>query len=181
MAKAVRTSAPTLTLSLLRHAKSTHDDFTGPDIERPLNKRGDRNAAAMGIWMGASGIAPARILCSPAQRTRQTLAHVLPHLPGKPSVAQPDDLYVAGPLVLLKHLHAVAATDAYVLMIGHNPGLHALALDLIANGPQDRIGLLGRKLPTCGLVVIRFELASWSDVVAGTGTLVSFTRPGELE
>ncbi len=181
MTKTARTGAHGLTLSLLRHAKSTRDDFTGPDIERPLNKRGDRNAAAMGAWMAASGIAPTRVLCSPSKRTRQTLAHVLPNLAGEPSVKLPDDLYLAGPLVLLKHLHAAEPRDAHVLIIGHNPGLHALALDLIANGPQDRIGLLGRKLPTCGLVVLRFDFATWTEVVAGTGTLLSFTRAGELE
>ncbi len=170
-----------LTLSLLRHAKSTHDDYNGPDFDRPLNKRGDKNAATMGAWMASSGLAPSRVLCSPAKRTRQTLAHLAPHLAGKPAIDHPEELYLAGPLMLLKHLHASKKRDNHVLIIGHNPGLHALALDLIAQGPQDRIGLLGRKLPTSGLVVISFDVESWGDVVAGTGTLVSFTRPGELD
>ena len=181
MAKSARSGAHGLTLSLLRHAKSTHDDLVVTDSERPLNKRGDRNAAAMGAWMAAAGLTPQRILCSPAKRTRQTLAHVLPHLSGKPAVDHSDDLYLAGPLLLLRHLHAAKKRDAHVLIIGHNPGLHALALDLIAGGPQQRIALLGRKLPTSGLVVIGFECETWSEVVAGAGTLVSFTTPVELE
>jgi phosphohistidine phosphatase len=178
---AADTGAHTFTLSLLRHAKATHDDYRGEDFDRPLNKRGQRNAAAMAAWMGKSAIAPTRILCSPAKRTLQTLDLVQPLLPGKPAVDKQAELYLAGPLVLLKHLHAVKKRDSHVLIIGHNPGLHALALDLIAEGPQDRIATLGRKLPTCGLVVLGFDVASWGEVVAGTGTLVSFTRPGELE
>jgi phosphohistidine phosphatase len=174
-------SLHTLTLSLLRHAKATHDDYRGQDVDRPLNKRGIRNAEGMAAWMAAAGLAPTRVLCSPARRTRQTLDLALPHLAGKPAIEHPDPLYLAGPLVLLKHLHAIKNRDSHVLIIGHNPGLHALALDLIADGPQERIGLLGRKLPTCGLVVLGFDVASWGEVVAGTGTLVSFTTPGELE
>jgi phosphohistidine phosphatase len=173
-------TGPRLTLSLLRHAKATHEDYQGPDIERPLNRRGERNAAALGPWMATAGIAPQRILCSPARRTLQTLDLLLPHLAGKPAIEHPNDLYLSGPVLLLRHLHAVAKPDAHVLVIGHNPGLHALALDLIAEGPQDRIGLLGRKLPTCGLVTISFAVATWAEVLAGTGTLLSFTRPGDM-
>jgi phosphohistidine phosphatase len=170
-----------LTLSLLRHAKSSRDVADMADIDRPLSKRGDKNAATMGSWMAGSGLAPDLILCSPSQRTRQTLAHVLPHLSGSPVVEHPDELYLAGPLLLLKHLHAVKKRDTHVMIIGHNPGLHALALDLIAGGPVPRIAALGRKLPTSGLVVLQFDVARWQDVVAGTGTLISFTTPGDLD
>jgi phosphohistidine phosphatase len=170
-----------LTLTLLRHAKATHDDYRGADIDRPLNKRGERNASAMGDWMAKRGLAPARIFCSPAARTRQTLDRIHASLKAKTPVDYPDWLYLAGPLTLLKHLHAVKKRDVHVLIIGHNPGLHALALDLIAGGPQDRIAQLGRKLPTCGSVVISFDVSAWDEVVAGTGTLVSFTTPSEVE
>ncbi len=178
---AAAAGATRLTLSLLRHAKADRGDPKLGDIDRPLTDRGERNAAAMAAWMAAAGPAPNRILCSPAKRTRQTLQQVLPQLSPKPAVDTLDDLYLAGPLLLLKHLHAAKKRDAHLLMIGHNPGLHALALDLIADGPQERIAALGRKLPTCGLVVIEFELERWADVVAGTGTLASFTTPGGID
>jgi len=181
MDMAAASSGHKLTLSIMRHAKASHDDYRGADIDRPLNKRGERNAAAMGAWMAANDLAPLRILCSPAVRTRQTLEVLRPGLAHKPVIEHHETLYLAGPLVLLKHLHAVKRRAAHVMIIGHNPGLHALALDLIAEGPQDRIAALGRKLPTSGLVVIGFGGTAWGDVVAGTGTLVSFTTPAELD
>jgi phosphohistidine phosphatase len=150
------------------------------DADRPLTGRGRRNAGAMGAWISSVNLVPDRILCSPAARTRETLDLVTPHVAGKPAIDIVDDLYLAGPLVLLKHLHALKPRDALVLVIGHNPGLHALALDLIAEGPQLRIAALGRKLPTCGLVVVGFDIRRWRDVVAGAGTLMSFTTPAEL-
>jgi phosphohistidine phosphatase len=180
MAMAAGTGEHALTLTLLRHAKATHDDYRGVDIDRPLNKRGVRNAISMGQVMAKQQLAPTRILCSPSKRTRQTLDLLSASLPGKPAIEHPDTLYLAGPLVLLKHLHAIKKRDAHVMIIGHNPGLHALALDLIADGPQDRIAQLGRKLPTGGLVVLGFDCASWGEVVAGTGTLVSFMTPAEV-
>ncbi len=170
----------TFTLSILRHAKAGRGDADSMDSDRRLTDRGRRNAVDMGVWMTGAGIAPARILCSGAVRTRETLELLLPQLTGQPIVQHLAELYLATPLILLKHLHTVASGDRHVLMIGHNPGLHALALDLIAEGPTDRIAALGRGLPTGGLVVISFNVAAWTDVVAGTGTLVSFTTPDDL-
>jgi len=178
MAKAPRA---TLTLTLLRHAKAARDGVDGTDLSRPLTGRGRRNADAVGAHMAEARIAPSLILCSSAARTLETLDLVLPHLTGKPKVSLLDTLYLAGPLVLLKRLHAVPGKTSHVMIIAHNPGLHALALDLIADGPQEQIGALGRKLPTSGLVVMNFALAAWEEVVAGTGTLVSFTAPGDSE
>lgn len=170
-----------LTLTLLRHAKAAREGGEGGDIARPLTGRGRRNAEAVGAHMAEAKITPSLILCSAAARTLETLDLVLPHLPAKPKISLLDTLYLAGPLVLLKRLHAVPGKTAHVMIIGHNPGLHALALDLIADGPQDLIGALGRKLPTSGLVVLSFDLAGWDEVVAGTGTLVSFTAPGDSD
>ena len=169
-----------LTLSILRHSKASRGADSGIDSDRDLTDRGRRNATDMGVWMANAGIAPVCILCSGAVRTRETLDVVLLHLLGKSQVQHLAELYLATPLILLKHLHAVQPPDAHVLMIGHNPGLHALALDLIAEGPADRIAALGRGLPTSGLVVITFDAAAWTDVVTGTGTLVSFTTPDDL-
>jgi len=170
-----------LTLSLLRHAKAAREAPEGGDIARPLTGRGRRNADVAGQSIAAAKLAPSLILCSSAARALETLDLILPHLAVKPKVSLLDTLYLAGPLVLLKRLHVVPRKSVHVMIIGHNPGLHSLALDLIATGPQDRIGALGRKLPTCGLVVIEFDLASWQDVVAGTGALVSFTSPADSE
>lgn len=178
MAKAPRVK---LTLSLLRHAKAAREAAAGGDAARPLTQRGRRNADAVGAQIAQSKLAPSLILCSSAARALETLDLVLPHLTEKPKVSLLDTLYLAGPLVLLKRLHAVPRKSAHVMIIGHNPGLHALGLDLIGDGPQDRIAALGRKLPTSGLVMIGFHLAGWDEVVAGTGTLMSFVSPADAE
>lgn len=179
MVRTPKAAKPTLTLSLLRHAKAAREEPGSGDISRPLTGRGRRNADTAGQWLAAAKLAPDLVLCSTAARTRETLELVLPHLATPPKVVYADGLYLAGTLTLLKHLHEAPKRAAHVMMIGHNPGLHALALDLVANGPQDRIAALGRKLPTCGLVVIGFALAAWPEVVAGTGTLLAFTSPAD--
>jgi len=178
MTKAARAK---LTLSLLRHAKAVREAGNEGDIARPLSARGRRNAEAMGAHIKAANVVPQLVLCSSAARTLETLNLVLPHLAGEPKVSMLDTLYLAGPLVMLKRLHAVPAKLSHVMIIGHNPGLQALALDLIAQGPQERIAALGRKMPTSGLVVMDFALENWSEVVAGTGTLTIFATPDDIE
>ena len=93
-----------LTLSLLRHAKSSWEDGSLKDFERPLAKRGESAAPRMGAFMAERGLAPQLILCSPAVRARQTLDLVLPHLAGDPSVLYEDRLYLAAPSALLARL-----------------------------------------------------------------------------
>jgi len=186
MARAPKNGRPaaagTLTLTLLRHAKASRDEPESGDIGRALTGRGRRNADAVGQWMASAKHLPELVLCSTATRTRETLELVLPHLAtAKPKVSYADRLYLAGPLTLLKTLHESPKRTHHLMLIGHNPGLHALALDLVADGPQDRIAALGRKLPTSGLVAISFPLANWTDVVAGSGTLVAFNAPSDGE
>ena len=180
MAKAPANKPPAstkLTLSLLRHAKAAREGAEGGDIDRSLTERGRRDARAVGAFIAKAKLAPDLVLCSSSARTLETLELVLAHFPTRPKISLLDTLYLAGPPVMLKRLHSVPRKSAHVMIIGHNPGLQALALDLIADGPQDKIGDLGRKLPTSGLVVIEFTLQSWDEVVAGTGTLVEYVTP----
>ena len=90
-----------LTLSLLRHAKSSWDDASLNDFDRPLSERGENAAPRVGAYMAAQGLAPEFVLCSPAVRARQTLDLVLPHLAGGPTVVYEDSFYLAAPSVLL--------------------------------------------------------------------------------
>ena len=181
MARTPKPLKPTLTLTLLRHAKAARAEPESGDIDRALTNRGRRNADAAGQFLAAAKLAPDVIVCSSAARTRETLELLLPYLLPAPKVSYSDGLYLAGPLTLLKALHDAPKPTSHLMLIGHNPGLHALALDLVAEGPQDRIAALGRKLPTCGLVTMTFALTSWSDVVAGTATLQAFHTPGEAD
>ena len=170
-----------LTLSLLRHAKSSWKNPGLPDQDRPLAARGEHDAPFMGREMKEHAIAPELILCSSARRTRDTLALVLPELKGEPRVVYEDALYHAPPAAMLKMLQDTPAGTSSVMLVGHNPEIQALALDLIGHGPKLLRDRLMAKYPTAGLVVINFPASLWRDVSVNSGTLSLFATPAELQ
>ena len=169
-----------LTLSLLRHAKSSWDDGSLEDFERPLAKRGESAAPRMGAFMAEHGLAPQLILCSPAVRARQTLDLVLPHLAGGPTVVYEDNFYLAAPSVLLARLRKIEGKISHVMIVGHDPGMQGLAVELAGGGEPGMLQALAAKFPTAGLAVIRFKARSWAKVGRGTGRLELFTTPKML-
>lgn len=171
----------TLTLGLLRHAKSAWDDPTLDDFDRGLSPRGIKAAPLMGKTMRKLGLRPDLILCSTALRTRATLALVLPELKLPAADVRYDErLYLTPPVTLLDVLADVPADKPAVLMVGHNPGLHALALELTGSGERQARTELATKFPTAALAVLTFEATSWRDVRAGSGRLVQFLTPKGL-
>lgn len=112
-------------LVLLRHAKSAWPDGT-PDEERPLTKRGQRDAAAAGRWLQEHVGALDAVACSPAQRTRETWALVSAELADPPTLTIDDRIYAAEPDELLAVLHDLPDGAAGALLIGHNPGMEEL-------------------------------------------------------
>jgi phosphohistidine phosphatase len=172
---------PMLTLLLLRHAKSSWDDPSLDDFDRPLARRGEAAAPRMGAWMREHRLAPDLILCSPAVRARQTLDLVLPHLAGKPTVLHEDSLYLAAPAVLLARVRKVGADVRQAMVVGHDPGMHMLALDLAGSGEPERLKALARKFPTASLAVIRFKTRAWAKVGPAKGSLELFVSPKMLD
>jgi phosphohistidine phosphatase len=148
-------------LYLLRHAKSSWDDASLADHDRPLSGRGRRAADAIGQHLRDEGIAPDLVLCSSAARTRETLERI-----GLSGVVE-HDLYGASATELLARLRDVPPSVESVLLIGHNPGTHDLAL-VLTGEPAD-------KYPTGALATI--ELDEWT---AGSGRMIAFVRPREL-
>ena len=114
-------------LLLLRHAKSSWNDATLPDRDRPLNKRGRRAAATMRQTMQQLGLTPDLVLLSPARRTQETLAGLEPW-DETPLVESVEALYLATAQQLLSALRGVNETVRSVMLIGHNPGMHELAV-----------------------------------------------------
>ncbi|BAQ17555.1 SixA phosphatase family protein [Methyloceanibacter caenitepidi] len=169
-----------LTLSLLRHAKSSWKNPALPDRERPLNARGMGDAPVMGRAMSKRGIDPELILCSSAQRTVDTLALVLPELKIEPEVVYDDALYHASPDQLLDMLRNLQPGARSVLLVGHNPEIQALALGLIGAGPKELRDRLAEKYPTGGLAVINFTAGLWSSVDVGSGSLSLFLAPRDI-
>jgi phosphohistidine phosphatase len=175
-----------LTLSLLRHAKSSWSEGRRKDLERPLSARGERDAPRMGDFMAREGLVPDLILCSPAVRTRQTLDLVLPRLVARlqeasPEVEYDDVLYLGTPAAMRKQLSKIVPSIRHILLVGHNPGLQALALELLGEGDEQALEGLAEKLPTAGLVVIELDVVSWAKVKAGAGRLRLFTAPKRLD
>lgn len=172
-----------LTLSLLRHAKSS---WTEPldDYDRPLAKRGQKAAPEVGAGLSAMGLRPDLVLCSGAVRARQTLELVLERLGAPtPEVVYDDALYMASPDSLLVRLNAVASergTPRHVMLVGHNPGLEELALMLTGSGAADDRARMAEKFPTAAVAVIAFNTESWSGIEPGTGRLEHFLTPKRL-
>lgn len=169
-------------LLLLRHAKSSWDDPRLSDHARPLNARGRRAAKAMAVAMRDLGLTPDVVLVSSARRTLQTLEALGP-LDGPPLVEPMDDLYLAPWQRLLDVLRQVPDTARSVLVIGHNPGLHDLALALTGPGGMALSGGDGQRLaeafPTGALA--EFAIATpWPMLSAGGGRLLRFLQPADL-
>ena len=166
-------------LLLLRHAKSSWDDPSLADHDRPLGKRGRKAAAAMRVAILSRGLAPDLALVSTARRTRDTFAALEP-LPRSSRVMFLDALYHASPAAMLELLHEVEMSRLCVLLVGHNPGLMELAT-LLAGGDE---GVLAQRLasgfPTGALARFAVE-GPWSAFSAGSAKLIDFVVPRELK
>jgi phosphohistidine phosphatase len=164
-------------LWLLRHAKSSWDDPGLADEDRPLAPRGERAADRMRQYLEAENIAVDLVLCSSALRARQTLAHVLPAL-GTTAVLIERALYTFDDDVLLDRLGHVSADVASVLLVGHNPAIHELAMKVAQGG--ERYEDLSRKYPTAALAEIASPSGSWDSLADQPGELVRFVLPREV-
>lgn len=164
----------TLTLYLIRHAKSDWDDPLMEDFDRPLNDRGRQSASALGNWIANQPVQPEEVLCSAAARTQETWARIAPALPATP-VKMMQALYHSGPLTLFEALHG--ATSPTVAMIAHNPGIAEFAEMLTDQPPADRRFF---QYPTGATTVFTFEGTDWSDVAPGQGTITDFVVPRDL-
>ena len=170
------------TLYLMRHAKSAHGGGFSGDHDRPLNQRGRDAALLVGDYMAAHGMTPEYVLCSDAERTRETLALLAPRLDAIGPVDTRSDLYLAGERTMLKAIQSVPGEPNSVLLIGHNPGLESLALALADSGAGDAAGYarLEQKCPTGALAILEFDTEHWRDVGPGRGRLLDFVVPRVL-
>jgi phosphohistidine phosphatase len=166
------------TLYLLRHAKSSWLDPTLTDEQRPLAARGRRDAKRVARHLADLGAAPELVLCSAAQRTRETLELVRPALGTTPSVIVDAELYGATADELLEHVRAVPDRVASVLMIAHNPGLHDLAVRLASAGPD--LPRLEAKFPTAALATLALPKVGWSRLSHANAVLDAFVVPKQL-
>lgn len=165
----------TLTLILIRHAKSDWDDPRLSDHQRPLNARGRRAAPRIGAWLDRMGICPQEALVSDAMRTRETWSCITTTLPGAPEPTLSRGLYLAGPAAMLTHLHR--ANRPVVALVGHNPGTGNLAATLAEAAPAHPSFY---SYPTGATTVLEFAASQWADLQPGTGRVRGFAIPREL-
>jgi phosphohistidine phosphatase len=172
-------------LLLLRHAKTENDAPSGRDQDRRLDNRGRNDAADIGGWIGRHPPFPDVVLVSPAIRAHQTWEiawEAIKDLVPEPQVELVPELYGADPALLLQIIREATAADPERLMlVGHNPGMHELALALAGSGDAAARTALADNLPTSGLAIFDFAIDDWADVAFRRGRLVSFVSPKLLK
>ena len=163
-------------LLLLRHAKSSWDDPSLADHDRPLAARGHEAAQRMTEHLRSSAPPVDLVLCSSALRTTETLQHVGSAFGDAETVVE-DGLYGATADDLLDRLRRIPEEAAGVALIGHNPGVQDLAIELAEGG--DDVERMRTKFPTGALAILVFD-GPWAGLRQGGGRLVGFVTPKDL-
>lgn len=170
------------TLTLLRHAKSSWNDPVERDFDRPLNERGKRAARVMGDYMRRESMRFDAVLVSPSVRTLETLALVQSVLGRELPFAEDRRIYLASSVTLLEVLRDCDASAESVLMVGHNPGLEDLILDLVPDeGDTTLRDDVFVKFPTASLAVLECDVDDWADLDRKKAHLLRFVRPRDLD
>lgn len=164
-----------LTLILMRHAKSSWDDAGLDDFDRPLNGRGRTSAPAIGRWLAERGYLPGEVLVSGARRTVETWSRMAPTMPRGITMRSEPALYHASADTMLGVVKR--ATAPVTMLIGHNPGIADFAGRLArAPYPHERFG----DYPTAATAVLRFDPDTWDAVAWGAAEVIDFAIPREL-
>lgn len=165
----------TLRLILTRHAKSSWAAPAMDDHDRPLNRRGEKSARAVGKWLAKHGFVPEQALVSTSERTRQTWALMAKAFDPVPEAIFRDELYHAEPAVMMEELHRAQAQC--VMMVGHNPGTAFFAQGLVAALPGDA---RFERFPTAATAVIDFDEEDWGAVTWNLGRVVGLVFARDL-
>jgi phosphohistidine phosphatase len=168
-------------LLLFRHAKAERSIPGTPDFDRALIERGRKDAGQIGAYMASHGLTPERVLLSPAARSQQTWKQAAKAFKPEPAAKSAEKLYDATPHAILAVIKDAPAAAHSLLVCGHNPGLHELAMMLVASGDVEARERLREKLPTSGLVVIDFAFDDWDRLHPQSGRLERFVSPKLLD
>ncbi len=165
---------------LLRHAKSDWSDAVTRDFDRPLNDRGRRAAQVMGQWAKGAALHFDRVIASPAVRATETLATFMDSY-GKAIDAHWDRrIYLASSATLLDVLRDQPDICETLLMVGHNPGLEDLVLDMVPEGGCPARTEVEIKYPTATIARLDFAADRWADI-GRPAELSLFMRPRDID
>ena len=160
---------------LLRHAKADWPQMS--DHDRPLAERGRMDASVAGRKLADSGIAFDLAVCSTASRTRETWKLAVHELPHRPKTVYEERLYEASLGELIALLNETPDEVNDLLVIGHNPGVHALADALAGKAEGDTLARMTQSgFPAAAFAVVGFS-GSWKSVEHGVGTLLEYWAP----
>jgi phosphohistidine phosphatase len=169
------------TVMLMRHAKSNWDRPELADVDRPLASRGQEAAPLIARHIKARKWRPDLVLCSHAERVRETWQLMSPILSRSIECRTLRAIYLGAPSRLLEALRRGSDEVRTLMLIGHNPGLGRLAVSLCAAGPKKALARMQTKFPTAALAVIDLDVDHWRDVAPGVGRLEAFVRPKDLK
>ena len=155
-------------LYILRHAKSSWDDSSLSDFERPLNDRGTRTAPAMGKLITRRGLAPGIIISSPAVRARTTAELVKQGGSIVADIKLDERVYEASPQTLLYVVSELDDRYDSAMVVGHNPGMEGFIR--VLSGKEE-------SMPTAALAVIDLKIDKWSSIEPASGKLKTIVRP----
>jgi phosphohistidine phosphatase len=157
-------------LTLLRHAKSSWENPDLNDFERPLNKRGQRDASLMGRYLAERGVRFDLLLVSPATRARMTAEAIAEQLKiDRDRLTFNEHIYQATLSELVALLQTIADDRQNVLLVGHNPGITDLANFLVAGRLEN--------IPTCGAFSVELQVHSWKQLDRGAARLLFYDYP----
>ena len=166
-------------ISILRHAKSDWGDAKLDDFDRPLNDRGWKAARRMGRELKHRGVEFDLVIASPAARVRETLDGLTEKLKANVEIRFEPRMYLANEETLLEIIRDLPESAHAPLLVGHNPGLHQLVLDLTRDGAER--SRIAHKFPTAALARIELPADRWRDVAQGSGKLAALILPRELD
>jgi phosphohistidine phosphatase len=168
-------------LILLRHAKSAWPDV--PDHERPLAPRGRRDAPAAGRWLRKTDRVPDHVLCSTARRARETWELAEQKLRADPEVTFEPRVYGASTAELLDLAGEEPADTRTLLIVGHDPAMQELTLELAGPPPgrqgQEDLARVEAKFPTASIAVLEFS-GDWRQLLPGQADLAAFATPADF-
>jgi phosphohistidine phosphatase len=160
-------------LLVMRHAKSSWDNPQLADHDRPLNKRGKRDAPRMGRWLNARDLNPEMIVTSSAERALSTAQSVADSIDIVSSIQVERDLYHGGPEAYMEYLRLLSDKISLAMVIGHNPDLEEFVEDLVGRW---------HRLPTAAVALIDLPIMKWKELSDETeGSLISLWLPKEIE
>ena len=165
-----------LRLCILRHMDTAWALPGQRDFERELNENGKQDLKAVNMWFRQKKLTPDHVYCSPATRTRQTLAGIQQSFNGTPQISFPDDLYSGFVGEYLKLITSHEKPEN-LLIIGHNPTCASLANLLASKRDSEALNTVSYTYPTGALAIIDFKITAWNELGEGSGVLVEFLMP----